>query len=92
MKTSLTNTRQIEQYLQGTQSTVDKLLFEARLIIDPALRRDVHFQKKVYSLVALYNRELMREKIEKLHQAVFENGSNNDFKQSILQIFKNIEK
>jgi hypothetical protein len=88
MKTSLTNTRHIEQYLEGTMTPTNRLLFEARMILNPALRADVFYQKKALVLLKMYHRQLMKEEMERLHQMIFSKPENRDFKTRILQIFK----
>tara|TARA_R110002020_G_scaffold97708_5_gene233187 strand:- start:12593 stop:12856 length:264 start_codon:yes stop_codon:yes gene_type:complete len=86
--TSRNNTRSIESYLNGTLSHADRLLFEARLTIDPVLKRDLFFQKKTHLLIKMYHREKLKEELETVHQKIFNDPDKMDFRRSIYQLFK----
>ncbi len=88
MKTSQNNTRLIEKYLNGSLSPADRFLFESRLVIDPVLKRDFHFQKKTLQLIKMYHRERLKEELETLHQQIFNNPDKMNFRLSINQLFK----
>lgn len=88
MMTSRNNTIVIDHYLHGKPSFADKLLFEARLAVDPVLKSDFHFQKKTHRLLKMYHREKLREELEALHQELFNDPNKMDFRQSISQLFK----
>nr|WP_320021506.1 hypothetical protein [uncultured Draconibacterium sp.] len=88
MKTSQNNTRLIEKYLNGSLSPADRFLFESRLVIDPVLKRDFHFQKKTLQLIKMYHRERLKEELETLHQQIFNNPDKINFRLSINQLFK----
>jgi len=86
--TSQNNTKLIEEYLNRRLAPADRFLFEARLIIDPVLKRDLFFQKKTLRLVKMYHREKLKEELETLHQQIFSNPDKINFRQSIYQLFK----
>ncbi|GAA0892759.1 hypothetical protein GCM10009122_24380 [Fulvivirga kasyanovii] len=86
--TSRNNTRLIDEYLNGRLSPVDRLLFEARLTVDPTLKRDLYFQKKTYRLVKMYHREKLKEEIEALHKKIFSSADKLNFRSNIYQLFK----
>ena len=88
MMTSLNNTRLIEAYLQNKLSPIQRLVFEARLIVNPALRRDLYFQEKSYRLVKLYHRKKLKEELEDIFQRICNNSDNVAFQHNINQIFK----
>ncbi|WP_418499232.1 hypothetical protein [Flagellimonas sp.] len=88
MMTSRNNTRVIDHYLHGEPSFADKLLFEARLAVDPVLKSDFHFQKKTHRLLKMYHREKLREELEALHRELFNDPDKIRFRQSISQLFK----
>lgn len=88
MMTSLNNTRLIEAYLQNKQSPVHRLMFEARLILNPALRSDLCFQEKTYRLVKMYHRKQLKVEFEEMYQRICNNPDNAVFQQNIYQIFK----
>ena len=86
--TSPDNTPLIEKYIYRMLSPVDKLIFEAKLIISPELRRDLYYQKKTYKLIKMYHRQKLKEEMEILHQSIFNDPEKLNFRQSIYQIFK----
>jgi hypothetical protein len=87
MKTSRNNPQAIEQYLSGNISGVDALLFRARLLTDPDLRRNLALQKKTYALVQLYGRRQLKSRLEALHQQLFSDPTKKSFQQQVLQYF-----
>lgn len=88
MMTSQARTRLIEKYLIGNMSLADKLLFEAKLIIDPIFKREFYFQKKTHFLIKMYHREQLKEELEILHQKIFRNPDKIDLQLKIYQLFK----
>lgn len=88
MRTSYNNTHQIEEFLLGQMLVADRLLFEARMLLSPALRRDVYFQKKAYLLVKMYHRQKVKEELETLHRQLFSNPAERTFQESVMQWFK----
>jgi len=88
MKTSWIDTRQIEDYLEDNLNPLDKLRFEVRLLANPALRRDLYYQKKARLLVKMYHRKKQKEAWEMVHLQLFSNPDNGVFQQSIYRLFK----
>ncbi len=78
----------MEAYLQGALSPFGKLAFEAALRLNPALRKDLHAQKKVHQMVRLYHRKKLKEGLENLHQQVFSNPDKAAFQQNIYELFQ----
>ncbi len=87
MMTSPNNTQLIDNYLSGNMSFAEKILFEARVAVNPSLKRDLHFQKKTYRLVKMYHREQLKGELKMVHQELFQNPDKLDFQQSIRQLF-----
>ena len=88
MPTSLTNTARIDQYLHKKMSTGDALVFEARLLLQPDLADDIHWQQKTYSLVQNYGRVQLKQEIEIVHQQLFTDSKYHLFRQKIKALFK----
>jgi hypothetical protein len=88
MRTSLNNTRLIENYLDGKLSPGDRLVFEARLVLNRSLRMDLHFQKKTYVFVKMYHHKKLKEEMEALHCRIFGDPNESAFQQSIYRLFK----
>lgn len=87
MKTLLNNAHTIEQYLEGKLSPVNRLLFAARLKVNPGLRSDLEFQKKTYFLVKVYHRKKLREELESLNRRLMSDPSKYNFQKRVREIF-----
>ncbi len=88
MKTSLTETKQIEAHLFQTLGE-EALVFEARLILEPGLYEKTVWQQKTYALVQDYGRRKLRAELEAVHQKLFSEVQHETFRQKILRIFSN---
>ncbi|HVW15400.1 MAG TPA: hypothetical protein VHB54_16330 [Mucilaginibacter sp.] len=87
MKTSLSETERIEAHLLRLSEPGDKLVFEARLLLEPELRDKMHWQQKTYALVKKYGREELKKEIEAIHQQLFTEQKHISFRQKIIGIF-----
>ncbi|RFZ90718.1 hypothetical protein D0C36_17305 [Mucilaginibacter conchicola] len=74
--------------MNGLLPTGDALVFEARLILNPALQEEVLLHKQTLALVKQYGREALRKDIEDIHQQLFSHPQHRSFKDSILRFFK----
>ena len=88
MPTSSSNTIRIDQYLHKKMSTGDALVFEARLLLQPDLTDDMHWQQKTYGLVQNYGRVQLKQEIEVVHQQLFTDSKYHRFSQKIKALFK----
>jgi hypothetical protein len=87
METSNNEIAKTEAYLLGELKTDEALLFEARTLIDPVLKMNVFFQKRIHSLVQLYGRKKLRTEIKSIEHQLFHNPQKADFKKHIHSIF-----
>lgn len=86
MKTSWNELRLIEDYLLADRAE-DKVLFEARLILQPDLKASVHWQQKTYLMIHKYGRQQLRKEIEEVHQKLFTLPEHLSFRRKIMKIF-----
>lgn len=86
MKT-LIDTKQIENYLFGKFKTTSRLVFEARLLIDPVLSVNVEWQRKLYSIIRASGRKKMKSEIELIHSRLFSDPEKQIFQQTVYQLF-----
>jgi hypothetical protein len=86
MKTSWSETQKIEAYLLDKPSA-EKLVFEAELILRPALADAMAWQKQAYALVRRYSRNQLKVEIEAVHQQLFTAREHAGFRKKILAIF-----
>ncbi|WP_285057483.1 hypothetical protein [Pedobacter ginsengisoli] len=88
MKTSLNDTRLIEAHLLGKATAEERVLFEARLILQPDLKQSMYWQQKTCHLVKLYGRQQLKKEIEQAHQKLFSSATpHQSFRQKILRLF-----
>ena len=87
MKTSWNKPQAIEKFLSGTLPAAEALVFRARLLTDPELRRLVALQQKTYALVRLYGRQQMKVRLEALHRQLMGDPTKKTFQQQVLQYF-----
>ncbi len=84
MKTSLNEIKMVDDHITGQLNGGEKLLFEARMIIDPVLRFNIHLQGKLYSLVKAYGRREIRNQVVSVEKKLFQNDA---FRSEINSIF-----
>jgi hypothetical protein len=86
MMTSWLETKQIEAYLVGVDNA-DKLLFEARVLLDKELADKVIWQQRTYEIVQQYGREQLKRELEELHDQLFNTAEHSDFAHRIRSLF-----
>lgn len=84
MKTSLNEIKQIDDHITDQLRDGEKLVFEARMIIDPVLRFNIKMQRKLYSLAKAYSRRSVRKEISIVEEKLF---LDNSFREEINKIF-----
>ena len=87
MRTSLNNIQQIDDYLLQFAGKADRALFEARLILQPALQQDLLWQQKTYEIIKQYSRRQLKAEIESVHQLLFTEPEHVSFRRKIMAIF-----
>lgn len=88
MKTSLTDTKQIEYLLEGSLDAQDAVVLEARLLLEPDLQQKLQWQKHTYELVRLYGRNKLKAEIEAVHQNLFKNTKHQGFRERVYSLFR----
>jgi hypothetical protein len=84
----MNNVVMIEDYLSGRMETADRLLMEARLLIDEKLRSDCLSQQRVHELAKAYGRYSLQKEIAAVQQQIAVEKKYEDFRQRIKAIFK----
>ena len=87
MMTSYKETQLIEHHILNQLNVEDRLVFDARLLIDRTLRENVFFQKQVYQLVKLFNRRKVKRQVERIHEKIFSDLTKVEFQQTVLKFF-----
>ena len=86
MKT-LRETKEIDRYLLDKLSPASRLLFEARLLIDPTLKLRVEWQQKLYSIIKRSGRRQMKSEVARIHHRLFSDPDKSEFQTTVLQLF-----
>jgi hypothetical protein len=89
MKTSWNELRLIEDFLLSETKAEDRILFEARLLLQPDLKDSVFWQQKTYSLIHKYGRQQLRKEIELVHEKLFTAPEHYSFRQKVMRLFGN---
>lgn len=87
MKTSASDTVQIDHYLLQQLPPGDQLVFDAKLMLCPELKDSVEWQRKVHQLVQLRGRQQLKAQIKGVEQLVFSQPEYNSFRQRISRLF-----
>jgi hypothetical protein len=87
MMTSWNETEQIEAYLTGLPDTGSRLVFEARMLLDPGLNDSVLWQQKTYKVIQQYGRNQLKQEIESVHQQLFNQPEHIRFREKIRRLF-----
>lgn len=87
MRTSLNDIKKAEDLLSGKLSAPEAVLMQARLLIDPVLRMNVEFQRRVYALITLYGRRKVKAEIEDVHDRIFQDPARAAYREEIAQLF-----
>ena len=88
MRASLNEIREIEGYLTGALAPEDRLLLEARALIDVKLRQNISAQGKLMELLRLYRHMKMRVQLQEIHSEMLRDPSRSLWRESILNYFK----
>lgn len=86
MKT-LREIKQIDRYLLGKMSTASRLVFEARLLIDPLLKLRVEGQRRLYTIIRLSGRRKLKAEVGLIHYQLFDDPGKRDFQREVFQLF-----
>jgi hypothetical protein len=88
MRTSLNEIKTIDAYLTGAMKPGERVLFEATMLLNCDLRKNVKLQKKVMSLVHHHHLSNLKETFNACHHALWNDPANAELKQAVIQLFK----
>jgi hypothetical protein len=86
MKT-LYEVKQIDRYLLGKMNAASRLVFEAKLLIDPVLKLRVENQQRLYTIIKLSGRRKLKGEAGRIHHQLFNDPAKRDFQRDVLQLF-----
>lgn len=84
MRTQLHEMQEIDQYLFYEMSPTDRLVFKARLILQPDLHEKVRLQQKAHSFLRWFARKEKKEELTAIHTRLMNDAA---FSRTIRSIF-----
>ena len=84
---TLRETKEIDRYLLGNLSPTSRLLFEAKLLIDPTLKLRVGWQQRLYSIIKRSGRRQMLSEVARVHHQLFSDPAKREFQLNVVQLF-----
>lgn len=87
MRTSLNNILETEQYLAGQLTPEDRLMYDARLIVDTDLKEQTRWQQHTYDVVRAYGRMQFKDQLNQLHECLMTEPQHIRFRNKIRNIF-----
>lgn len=78
----------LENYLLGKLNPEDRLLMEAKLMLDKGLQEKAYWQNKTYALIKLHGRAQLKKEIEAVHEKLFREKRYEGFRKKITNLFK----
>ncbi len=88
MKTSASEIRLIDNYIQKQLPPADQLVFEARLLLCSELAETLQWQQAVHQLVKMRGRQQLKAQIKQVEQTLFTEARHQTFREKIYRIFK----
>lgn len=76
-----------ERYLRNELPADDRLVFEAKLLVNDELRANTLLHRVVHRLVALYHRRKVKAQIGRLHERLFSDPVNAELRDCV-HLFK----
>lgn len=87
MRTSLIETAQIDEWLNGQTSIEDGLVMEARLQTNPELKEKAIWQQRTYELIRIYGQKRLKEEIAAIEGELFQHSRFRTFQRIIFSVF-----
>ena len=79
--------KQIDMYCRDEMDAASRIVFEAQLLIDPALAIRVQYQQKLYRIIRRSGRRQIKSEVDRVHRRLFSDPSKADFRRDIFKLF-----
>jgi hypothetical protein len=86
MKT-LREVKEIDMFLVGDMDPPSRLVFEARVVLDPSLKLRVRWQSRLYMLIRRSARRQLKADIECISHQLFSDPLESEFQREIFKLF-----
>jgi len=88
MKTSVSDTRQIDLYLLKQLRPGDKLVMDARFVLNPELNETMQWQQQVHQLVQMRGRKQLKAQIKMVEEKMFTAPEHVSFRERVWRLFR----
>ena len=85
MRKQLHEAQEIDQYLLHEMTEAERLVFQARMLAAPDLRRKVKYQRRTHQLIRWFARSEQRKKLEAIYERLMKE---EHFNLELTTIFK----
>jgi len=90
MRTSLNEIKEIEDWVMQSGELPDRLVTEAKMLIDPSLKDKAEWQLETYKVVKAYGRRKLQDELIEVESKLFSEPQYKVFQRQIHSIFKMI--
>lgn len=87
MRKSLNELQQIEAYLRFKLDEQERQNFQIRMLLDPALQKEVDLQEQAYAHIKEYGRNKLKKELQAIHENLFRHPGKKTFRQKIKELF-----
>lgn len=84
MRKPLLDVQETDRYLLNQLNASDRFLFEAKMILQPDLRKNLLFHRKVHSLIRLLGRRQKKQQLQSIHDRLM---LDKEFNRQITSLF-----
>lgn len=88
MKTSASDTQQIDLYLLKQLAPGDKLVMDASFVLNPELNETLKWQQQVHTLVQMRGRKQLQNQIKAVEEKLFTAPEYLSFRERVWQLFR----
>lgn len=88
MKISVSDSQQMDLYLLKQLAPEDKLLMDARFVLNPALHETLQWQQQVHALVQMRGRKQLKAQIKAVEDKLFNAPEHVSFRERVWRLFK----
>lgn len=88
MRTSLNNIKAIDDYLLGCMDPGDVILFEANILLNNDLIKEIQHQQSAYEIIRQYSRQKLKDEIIAVQEKLVAAPQYQGYMQRITNLFK----
>lgn len=79
--------KEIDKYLLGEMDAASRLVFDARVLIDPVLKARLEYQRRLYTIIKRSGRRQIKAEVSRIHHQLFTDPARRGFQSEIFHLF-----